>query len=118
MLELLEHVVSDFVKIVYVCSDDGSAEALGDLPALPYCFTRSECVRVRDAEVCWSEWLRINDLQARIEGAVVEDGFASISFQVRGIKCGDDPEKLYQLVREHVLKTCLSTFSHPEGPVA
>ncbi|MEM0014528.1 MAG: hypothetical protein QXX81_00360 [Zestosphaera sp.] len=106
MPKLLEYVVKDFVKVVYLCNDDGSAEALGDLPALPYCFTHSECVGAGSTKVCWSEWFEVGVLQVRVESAAVGGDLASISFQARGVRCGDDPERVYSLVREHVLKTC------------
>ncbi len=107
MPKVIERSVYEFVKVVFVCDDEDSAEALGDLPALPYCFTSSECIKTNETEVCWSEWLRIGDLLVRVESSTVGGLPASISFHARGVKCGDDPRKVYDLISEHLNDVCV-----------
>jgi hypothetical protein len=106
MVRVTEYVVEEFVKIVAVCGDDGTADLVGDLPALPYCFPKSECLHVGNVEVCWSEWLRLGDFSLRVEGSTVEGILKAISFHIKGIKCEEVSGDIYYVVRDHILKEC------------
>ncbi|MEM2020646.1 MAG: hypothetical protein QXP80_00265 [Zestosphaera sp.] len=107
MPKVIEHLIYEFIKVIFICDNGDSAEALGDLPALPYCFTSSECVRIDKTEVCWSEWLKIKDFLVRVESSTVSGLPTSISFHARGVKCSDDPKKVYDLISEYLNDVCV-----------
>lgn len=106
MSKITEYVVEEFIKLVSVCNEDGTADLIGDLPALPYCFSKDECFHVGNVEVCWSEWLRLRDFSVRVEGSRVEEAFKSISFHVKEIKCSDVSKEIYYMVRDYILEKC------------
>jgi len=104
--KMSEYVVEEFIKLVSVCNEDGTADLIGDLPALPYCFSRSECFQVGNVDVCWSEWMRLRDFLVRIEGSAVEGVLKAISFHVKGIKCEEASKEIYYVVRDYILREC------------
>lgn len=106
MTKVTEHIVEEFIKLVSVCNEDGTADLIGDLPALPYCFIKSECLQVGNVEICWSEWLRVNDFLVRIEGSTIEGTLKAISFHVKGIKCEEVSKDIYYILRDYVLSKC------------
>lgn len=106
MARMTEYVLEEFIKLVSVCNEDGTADLIGDLPALPYCFSKSECIRVSNVEVCWSEWVRLRNLSVRIEGATVEGVLKATSFHVRGVKCEEVSMETYYVVRDYILREC------------
>ncbi|MGC8974630.1 MAG: hypothetical protein ACP5KB_00345 [Thermoprotei archaeon] len=112
MTRVTEYVVEEFVKLVSVCNEDGTADLIGDLPALPYCFTKSECLQVSNVEICWSEWLQINDFLVRIEGSTIEGVLKAISFHVKGIKCEKVSKDIYYILCDYILSKC-STGVNP-----
>ncbi|MEO3992834.1 MAG: hypothetical protein QN229_00740 [Desulfurococcaceae archaeon TW002] len=106
MTKITEYVVGEFIKLVSVCNENGMADLIGDLPALPYCFPKRECFQVGSVEVCWSDWLRIRDFSVRIECSTVEGVTKAISFHVRGIKCDEVSGEIYHIVRDYIINKC------------
>ncbi len=106
MPKIKEYTVGEFIKLVSVCGENSMADLVGDLPALPYCFPKSECLQVGGVEVCWSDWLRLRGFSVRIESSTVEGVPKSISFHARGIKCDEVSEEIYYVVRDYILSKC------------
>lgn len=114
MTKIMEYVVEEFIKLISVCDEDGMADLIGDLPALPYCLPKSECLQVGSVEVCWSDWLRLRDFSVRIESSTVEGVPKAISFHAKGIKCSEVSEEIYYAVRDYILSKCSINEESPQ----
>jgi len=102
---VIEHVVNKHVKVVYVCGDR-SSYAIGDLPALPWCFKCVDRVSLGDTYVCWSEDIRVNEMVLRVEASKVKGSLRSIQFILLNIDCGASPEEILNLVKKAISERC------------
>lgn len=101
----MEHVVFNYVKIVYVCGDSEN-EAIGDIPGGPFCFSKSNCLSIKDVPSCWSDWHDYKGLRIRFGAAKVGGQLRTVSFHVKGLSCGEEPEALYRVVKELLTELC------------
>ncbi|PUA33322.1 MAG: hypothetical protein B7O98_02520 [Zestosphaera tikiterensis] len=103
---VLEHIVEEHVKIVYVCKAEGHGDVIGDVPGLKYCFSKQDCLEVNSSLICWSPWMLVDDLEVRFEGAYVGDELKTIAFQARNVNCSLSPEDLYSKVINILSNLC------------
>ena len=110
MTTLIEYKVMNYVKIVYFCGSEN--EVIGDIPGGPYCFKSKATLGINDALIYWSDFFPLkNNVRVRFSGAYVSDRLSSVSFHATGIKCFQDPEKLYQEVLSLLYSKCGSKKS-------
>jgi hypothetical protein len=109
MIEVEEHVLYNYLKLVYVCdSTSGKGEAIGDLPGWPFCFKESRSHGINDGKVVWSDWIELDDeeFSVRFSGAKVFGKLLTVNFQARGINCKIRPEELFRRVRAIINDLC------------
>ncbi|MCX8208380.1 MAG: hypothetical protein RMH84_03610 [Sulfolobales archaeon] len=100
-----EYVVRDFLKVVVVCSEE--PHAIGDLPALPYCFKCEKSISAGGFRLCYSEEVALpSGRRVVVEGAEVLGEMRSVSYVIRGVDCSVDPEELYEEVSALVERVC------------
>jgi len=105
-----EHIINGHIKVVYVCSDSNTCTAIGDLPALHWCFDVDSELSISELRLCYSKRLIINVegsiVQVVIEGTEVLGKLRSISFIAYGVRSDLKPEALYRAVSEYIMNTC------------
>ena len=107
-VQVREYTVDGFLKIVIVCSDE--PHAVGDLPALPYCFSCDKQVILDGTRLCYSQEMVLpSGERVIVEGGEVMGEFRSVSFVIKGIDCEASPEDLYSKVSDAVKDACLGS---------
>lgn len=102
-----EYTVNDFLKIVIVCSNN--PHAVGDLPALPYCFSCDKSMFLGEVRLCYSEEIVLpSGERLVVEGSEVMGKLKSVSYIVKGIDCEVSPEELYAKISNFVERACRS----------
>ncbi len=116
MTSVIEYFVREFIKIVYVC-ERSKGIAIGDLPALAWCFKCKEKLSLDSAEsfLCNSQEFRVGPLRVTIEGTHVMGKLRSIGFIARGIDCRERPERVYEVVEELIKEVCGSGGREVKG---
>lgn len=102
---LMEHVIFNYIKIIYLC-EDSKGKAIGDIPGGPFCFESNDCIAVKDSITCWSDWINLDSMKVRFEGAKVAGKLRTISFHAEGINCATDPTELYEAITNLLSKLC------------
>ena len=102
---VIEHIIDDFIKIVFVCENE-KATVVGDLPALPWCFECSEELVCSSARICRSSIKRIGRYEVVIESTNIEGKLKSIGFLAYNVKCNEDPRTLYESIRNYIVEMC------------
>gem|GEM_PF-634095 len=110
-----EYVVRGFIKLLLVCSEE--PHVIGDLPALPYCFSCSKSLEVGGVRMCYSEELTLpSGITVVVGGAEVFGELRSITFLARKVTCDVDPGSLLRDIENYVTSKCSGAREEaPEG---
>lgn len=109
-----EYVVRGFIKLLLVCSEE--PHVIGDLPALPYCFSCSKILEVEGIRMCYSEELTLpSGITVVVGGTEILGELRSISFLARNITCDVDPDSLLRDVENYITSRCSNSREGTPG---
>ncbi len=105
---IVEHVVRNHLKVVYVCSDDGLCDVFGDVTPVRSCVQVEQCLSIDNVDSCITRWFEIEGLSIRLTVAKVAGEYHVISFQASRVSQGFDAERLVSIVEEFARRACSS----------
>ncbi len=108
MPQLLERVLFNYLKLLYICSDGSSGDVLGDVPGWPYCFKAEEENKLGEVSVVWSPFFHVKEegFRVRFAGTDVLGEVRTVTFHASGKVCRREPKEIYESAKSLIREMC------------
>ncbi len=104
---IIEYVVRNHLKVVYVCNDGGVCDALGDLVPVQSCFQSYECISIDDIDSCLTQWFEVEGgMRIRFTLVKVGGNYSIVSFQASGVRQDLDASELVSIAEKLISRVC------------